>query len=79
MGKVLTLEPNKTYAVVWTIDIEIFFFGEVPPGGSVAWTKTGTVDVNTSSLGTQVCELTGPCSGTGTGRITVGVAPLRIN
>ena len=46
---------------------------------TLLWTTSGTVDVNTAPLGNTVCELSGPCYGTGTGRITVGISPLRIN
>ncbi len=46
---------------------------------TLLWTTSGTADVNTAPLGKTICELSGPCYGTGTGRITVGITPLRIN
>jgi hypothetical protein len=47
---------------------------------TLLWTKTGTVDVNTKALGSQICELAGRCYETSiTEHITVDIAPIRIN
>ena len=46
---------------------------------TLLWTTAGTVDVDTAPLGKTICELSGPCYSTGSGRITVGISPLRIN